>query len=267
MIYRKIIITIVPAMILSGSCMVSCSGRDNGQTEEQITIGSDDDTTIIGDSTWSSVEGNLTMKQVSTFPNKVILTGLDDHRLVSIYKSRPESETPGSKKQSWYSGDSDEGEDENIRHFMPGIDILFGYNLLNIAHYDLKSEKTNFLFSHPVLVKTLYYPSFYQDSIDKEPINRNYFLVSVYDEDTNNDSLINKMDLRRFYQFDAGCSVRTQLIPPDYSAIRSQYDAGNDIMYVFAGHDENKNGTHEKPEPVRIFWFSLKTPGVAKLLY
>lgn len=87
MIYRKIIITIVPAMILLGSCMVSCSGRDNGQTEEQITIGSDDDTTIIGDSTWSSVEGNLTMKQVSTFPNKVILTGLDDHRLVSIYKS------------------------------------------------------------------------------------------------------------------------------------------------------------------------------------
>lgn len=53
----------------------------------------------------------------------------------------PESETPGSKKQSWYSGDSDEGEDENIRHFMPGIDILFGYNLLNIAHYDLKFRK------------------------------------------------------------------------------------------------------------------------------
>lgn len=266
MISRKISIVLIPALILSGTCLVSCSGRGDKQAEEQIAVGSDN-APAMSDTIWSSVEGNLTMKQVSTFPNKVILTGLDDHRLVSIYKSRPAADAPEKAKRSWYSSDSDEGEDEFKVHFMPGIDILFGFNLLNIAHYDLKSEKTNFLFSHPVLVKTLYYPSFYQDSIDKEPINRNFFLVSVYDEDTNKDSLINKMDLRRFYQFDAGCSVRTQLIPPDYSAIRSQYDAGNDIMYIFAGHDENKNGTHEKPEPVNVFWFSLKSPDVAKLLY
>jgi hypothetical protein len=150
---------------------------------------------------------------------------------------------------------------------MPGIDILFGYNLLNIAHYDLKQEKGNFLFNHPVLVKTFYYPSFEQDSIDKQPINRNFYLVSVYDEDTNKDTLINKNDLRRFYLFDSSCIVKTQIIPTNYSVIRSQYDSKNDIMYIFARLDENKNGTQDKSEPVNVFWFSLKAPSKAKRLY
>jgi hypothetical protein len=233
-------------------------------SEEQITISSSDETSESTDTLLNSVTGNVTMKQISTFPNKVILTGMNEHRLVSIYKSKPLDEDR-SRLGSWKS--YDQSDDEANIHFMPGIDILFGYNLLNIAHYDLTLEKGNFLFNHPVLIKTLYYPSFSEDSVDKKPINRNYYLVSVYDEDTNKDTLINKKDLRRFYHFDATGGVKIQIIPPNYSVIRSQYDSKNDLMYIFASLDENKNGTQEKTESIHIFWFSLKKPEKAKLLY
>lgn len=263
MINKLVILTI----LIATSCLISCKKKRDKQSEEQISISSTADQSSNNDSLLNSVSGNVTMKQISTFPNKVILTGLNDHRLVSIYKSRTTTSSTGNLKRSSYSYDSDESGDESSEHFMPGIDILFGYNLLNIAHYDLKLETGNFLFNHPVLVKTLYFPSFTQDSLDNQPINRNYYLVSVYDEDTNKDSLINKRDLRRFYHFDASCKMKKQLLPAAYSVVRSQYDSKNDIMYIFARHDENQNGTEDKSESVHIFWFSLKTPDTAKLLY
>lgn len=257
----------ISTILLVTSCLISCNKKGVKQSEEQIAISSSTDQSNSNDSLLNSISGNVTMKQISTFPNKVILTGLDDHRLVSIYKSKATIASTENSSSSSYSYDSDESGDESNEHFMPGIAILFGYNLLNIAHYDLKSEKGNFLFSHPVLVKTLYYPSFTQDSLNNQPINRNYYLVSVYDEDTNKDSLINKKDLRRFYHFDATGNIKKHLIPLDYSVVRSQYDSKNDLMYIFARQDENKNGTQDKTEPIHIFWFSLKTPDTAKLLY
>lgn len=248
-------------------CLVSCRKKSSKQTEEQIALTPGTVETPQDDSLLNSVSGNVTMKQIATFPNKVILTGLADHRLVSIYKSNQVMNSADNQHSSNYYDDGDESGDESTEHFMPGIDILFGYNLLNIAHYDLKLEKGNFLFNHPVLVKTVYFPSFLPDSMNNEPINRNYYLVSVYDEDTNKDSLINKKDLRRFYHFDATGQVRKQLLPPDYAVVRSQYDSKNDLMYIFAKHDDNKNGTPDKTEPIHVFWFSLQTPGTAKQLY
>ena len=264
---KKILIGLIITIVLLGSWyLLKRSFRDDMKGEEQISIGSTHsiDSSEPTDSVLNSVTGNVTMKQIATFPNKVILTGLDDQRLASIYKSKSTSDNSSNSSLEYYS---EESEDEANLHFMPGIDILFGYNLLNIAHYDLKTEKVNYLFSHPVLIKTLYYPSYYQDSLYNKPITRNFYLVSAYDEDTNKDTLINKKDLRHFYHFDAKTCLRTQLIPKDYSVIRSQYDSKNDIMYIFASHDENRNGTTDKPDPVHIFWISLKTPDKAKLLY
>jgi hypothetical protein len=264
---KKILIGLIITIVLLGTWyFLKRSFGEDKKGEEQISIGSTTsmDSSEPTDSVLNSVTGNVTMKQIATFPNKVILTGLDDQRLVSIYKSKSTSDNGSSSSLEYYS---EESEDEANLHFMPGIDILFGYNLLNIAHYDLKTEKVNYLFSHPVLIKTLYYPSYYQDSLYNKPITRNFYLVSAYDEDTNKDTLINKKDLRHFYHFDAKTCQRTQLVPKDYSVIRSQYDYSNDIMYVFASHDENKNGTQDKVEPVHIFWISLKTPDKAKLLY
>jgi len=239
--------------------LVSCHAKKDEQAEEQIRTTSSSSNGM--DSVVNSIKGNVSLNQIPTLPNSVLLTGLTDHRLVTVYKSRVDENLKKWNKQ--YDGNESSGRE----HFMPGMDILYGYNLLNIGHYDLKSEKLNFLFDHPALIKTLYYPSFVQDSLDKKPINRNYYLISVYDKDTNKDTLINRYDLRRFYLFDASASVKTQLIPDDYSALRSQYDSKNDVMYIFAIQDTNKNGTGEINEPIHIFWMSLKNPGVAKRLY
>lgn len=260
-IFFKILLT----SLITISIITSCGPKKTESKEEQIALDSSDPRTT-PDSILNSVQGNSSFAQVATRPTSVILTGMADHRLVTIYKSKADVVMSGGDVQYW-SGDYDGDESEKEEHFMPGIDILYGYNLLSIAHYDLKTEKLNYLFKQPALIKTLYYPSFEQDSLDKKPINRNYYIVSVYDEDTNKDTLINKKDLRKFYHFDSTSTVKTQLVPSDYSVIRSQYDSQNDVMYIFAKHDENKNGVGDKKEPVHIFWFSLKAPAKAKRLY
>ena len=239
----------------------ACSGRKGEQKEEQIPIS---EPSNFNDSSNSILE-NISMSKIPTVPNAVILTGLINHRLVTVYKSKIPVEATRNNYKYGYSGYR--GESEKEEHYMPGIDVLYGYNLLNIAHYDLKTEKLNFLFDRAALIKTLYYPSFIQDSIAMKPINRDYFLVSAYDEDTNKDTLINKKDLRKFYHFNADCSVKTQLIPANYSVLRSQYDSQKDLMYLFAAFDENSNGTRDPKEPIHIFWINLKSPVEAKRLY
>lgn len=245
--------------------LTSCKPR-KVQKEEQISIHTDAPS---GDSVLNSIEGNVSFTQIPTSPNSVLLTGLADHRLVTIYKSKKNKDVQPDESYSYSknSYDYDGNETGHEEHFMPGLDILYGYFLLNIAHYDMKTGKLNFLLNHPALIKTLYYPSFEQDSLNKKPINRNFYLMSVYDEDTNKDTLINRKDLRRFYYFDAGGSIKIQLVPADYSVFRSQYDSGNDAMYLFAKQDTNKNGTGDPKEPVHIFWINLKDPTHAKRLY
>lgn len=243
----------------------SCSSKHDAK-EEQISIRDQVKMDLTDSTSMNSIKGNLSLKEISTIPINVILTGLNEHRLVTVYRSRVEPE----KKETYSSYDKnydESSEGETHEHFMPGIDLVYGYNLLNIAHYNLATEKLNFLFDHPVLVKSLYYPSFVQDSINKRPINRNYYLVSVYDADTNADTLINKKDLRRLYYYNINCSEKVQLIPPAYSVVRSKYDPMNDVVYIFARQDENNNGKIENEEPLHIFWFSLKQPAEAKRLY
>jgi hypothetical protein len=255
--------------ILAGSTLVfllaHCTHKKEERKDEQIRVDpsayADDK-----DSLLNSIAGNAPFNQLATSPNAVIMTGMPAHRLVTVYKLSRKGSTAGGNYR-YYKSAYDEDEGEGFEHFMPGIDILYGYNLMNIAHYDLNDEKLNFLFDHPALIKTLYYPSFVQDSLDKKPINRDYYLVSVYDEDTNRDTLINRKDLRRFYHFDATSRIKTQLVPANYSVVRSQYDPRNDVMYLFASQDANKNGTRDQKDPVHIFWISLKAPASAKRLY
>lgn len=259
---------VLPGFLCLGIALLvgSCSKEEKKMKEEQIVAPDLAEASPGPDSMLNSVQGNRPLSQIPSTPNAVILTGMPGHRLVTVYKDKPSKNASGDR--SWfYKGAYDEDVSSQEEHFMPGIDILYGYHLLNIAHYDLSTSKLNFMFTHSALIKTLYYPSVEQDSLNKKPVNRNYYLVSVYDEDTNKDTLINRKDLRRFYLFDSSATVRTQLIPPDYSVIRSQYDAQNDVMYLYASFDANKNGTRDKGEPVCIFWFSLASPQKAKRLY
>jgi hypothetical protein len=262
-------------LLITATCLVicffsSCSGEKKESGEEQISAESpfreSSDTRETPDSTINSIEGNVSLSQIGAIPHHVILTGLQEHRLVSVYKSKKDIPADNSYRKDIY--DENDGADEDrITHFMPGIDILYGFNLLNVAHYGFQTEKLNYLFPHPVLVKSLYYPSYEQDSLNGRPVNRNYYLVSVYDGDSNKDTLINKKDLRRLYHFNTDCSVRTLLVPADHSVIRSEYDPGNDVMYIYAVQDTNKNGSADKKEPMHIFWISLKEPVKAKRLY
>lgn len=269
----KVIATSSPFLLsmLVLALLQGCSTRKREAKEEQIRVESSAETKP--DSTpVNSIQGNMALGQIPTIPNEVLLTGLDEHRLVTIYKDRraiAKKNASSDDGDSFYgnrSYDYDYGSDRE-EHYMPGLDLLYGFNLLNVAHYDLKAEKLNLLFEQPVLVKSLYYPSFIQDSLYKKPITRNYYLLSVYDADTNQDTLINRMDLRRFYYFDAAATQKIQLLPADYSAVRSQYDPKNDVMYIFARQDTNHDGTTKPKEPLHIFWISLKAPQVAKRLY
>lgn len=243
--------------------------ENNKRTEykdEQINISED----ASKDTSINSIDGTLSLNNILSKPNNVILTGLPAHRLVTIYRKdhfNSSDDVTNSSSRYYTEYDENGNETEIAEYYVPGIQILYGYNLLNIAHYDISTRKLSYFFSKPALVKTVYYPSFTQDSINKIPVIRNYYLVSVYDEDTNKDKLINRRDLRNFYYYDLDCSKKIRLLPPHYSALRSQYDSQNDILYLFAKNDSNHNGSIEKDEPLKIFWLDLKSPLQAFPLY
>lgn len=132
--------------------------------------------------------------------------------------------------------------------------------MVNISHYNVQENKQKNLFEKPVLVKTLYYPSFSKDTLNNNPVSRNYIMVSVYNEDTNKDGFINLKDLRRFFLFNINGEKQMALIPENYSVIKSEYDPDNDFMYVFAKMDANNNGQQEEDEPIHIYWIDLKDP-------
>jgi len=244
----------------------SCSDKKEESKEEQIQLSPNEPSVEIEMDSVNSIQKNDSFFKLTTHPNSVILTGLSHQRLISIYKTKLKKDT---EERTFTSYSSYDHEDENgsIQHFMPGLDILYGYNLLNIGHYNIKTEKLSLLFKEAVLIKTVYYPSFEQDSLNKQPINRQYYLVSAYDQDTNGDSLINKHDLRRFYHVDENNQKRTPLIPVNYSVSKSQYDPQNDFMYVYATEDSNKNGKIDKKEPTHIFYVNLKNPLDTKRMY
>ena len=256
--------TIQLLIFITFSCLLfSCSSRDNqkvkGISLDQATQNSED-------------SNSKDKKPLISRPSNVLLTGHADHRLITVYKVNFDS-----KRGKHYIGSNyfhrsysyDYYDDTNPMHlhFMPGIEALYGFNLINIAHYNVETKERKNLFENPVFINTLYYPSLRQDSLNNEPITRDYYLVSVYDEDTNKDSLINQKDLRRFYHFNLNGLQRTNLISSDYSVLSSEYDSQNDLMFIFARLDQNANGKREEEEPIHVFWVDLKEPKIAERLY
>ena len=239
--------------------IVSCKQKTE-EKEEQLTF---------SEYQQDAPKGLSSHLPLTTSSNSILLTGIDHIRLIPIYKIDPKANRDLQYEYSttyydsrYYGYESD--REENFKYFMPGIDIIYGYNMINMAHYDLTNDKLTYFFDHPVLIRTLYFPGTRKDSLYHEPIQRDYFMVSVYDEDTNRDSLINTRDMRRMYHIDQLNMQKTALLPPEYSAIRSTYDYKNDMMYIYARYDENKNGIPEKQEPVAIFRIGLKEPAIAR---
>ncbi len=203
--------------------------------------------------------------KIDTRPSNVLLTGVPNVRLTTIYKvnvNNKDNSTFIGSNTFHYRNEEAEGEKGNNwnNNLMPGIEAVYGYNMVNISHFDIKENKQKAFFEKPVLLRTLYYPTFSKDTLNFKPVNRNYFLVSVYNDDTNKDGFINQKDLRRLYLFDINGVKQKALIPENYSVFKSEYDPENDFMFVFAQLDSNNNGRQDGEEPIHIFWINLKDP-------
>jgi hypothetical protein len=199
-----------------------------------------------------------------TQPRNVLLTFNPEHRLTPIYKVNYDKKTkkPFTGSNAYHMDWDDDYEEGNNwnQNFMPGFEAIYGYNFVNVSHYNNVTKTENKLFEKPVLIKTLYYPANSKDTLNYEPVNRGFYMVSVYDQDSNKDGFINGKDLRRLYHFDINGLNKKTLIPKEYSVMSSEYDSANDYMYIFARKDTNQNGQMESNEPMDIFWIDLKNP-------
>jgi hypothetical protein len=251
--YRKIALAIFVVSILT-----SCS--NNELKEKGFLVNQSQDTA----NQEEEIEGiSKDSIKFETQPSNVLFTGISYVRLATIYrvnvKKNDGTTFIGSNSYLYNDNELSQGNNWN-ENFMPGLEGVRGYNFVNISHYDIQTNKKKLFFNKPVLIKTLYYPASSKDTLNNKPINRNYFLVSVYNDDTNKDGFISEKDLRRFYLFNSNGDKQSQLIPEHYSVFKSEYDSDNDFMFVFARLDQNKNGQMESNEPVHIFWIDLKDP-------
>lgn len=219
-------------------------------------------------------ENDLNSKalKIEMRPSNVLLTGIQNVRITPIYKVNTNKEDNstfiGSTSFHYTYDDFGESVGNNWNdNLMPGFSAAYGYNMMNVSHYDINSAKQRNFFEKPVLIRTVYYPTFSKDTLNANPITRDYFMVTVYNEDTNNDGFINLKDLRRMYLFNLKGEKLKALIPENYSVFKSEYDPENDFMYVFAYLDKNKNGQTSPNEPTHIFWIDLKNPTRSGRMY
>ncbi|MDL2262852.1 hypothetical protein LJC11_05060 [Bacteroidales bacterium OttesenSCG-928-I21] len=233
------------------SFFISCSrGRKLEEKGFQVVVSNEE----------NRVEGidNDSLK-FETRPGSVLLTNNSNIRLTTVFKvnfdKRNKTTFIGSNDFHYNYSDHAHTNGNNWNYnFMPGIEAVYGYNMVNISHYNIKENTQKTLFEKPVLIKTLYYPAYSKDTLNHQPVSRDFFMVSVYNEDTDKDGFINMKDLRRLYLFDIEGNNKTPLVPENYSVLKSEYDSQNDFMYIFAQLDENKNGRRDEGEQIHIFW-------------
>lgn len=249
------IFTALLAILLS---FVACS--NNNLEEKGFAVSPEEEGNA------GTIENNVTQDTgaFETKPSNILLTGMPQYRLATIYKVNYDKDNKpfiGSNSyHSTYSSISYADGNQWNNNYLPGFEVLSGYNMVNIGHYNIETSAQKNFFEKPVLVKTLYFPSFSNDTLNYQPVSRNFYMLSVYDEDTNKDGKISMKDLRRFYYFDKEAENKTALVPENYSVYKSEYDPANDYFYLFAYLDENKNGQHDQSEPTHIYWIDLKNP-------
>ena len=199
-----------------------------------------------------------------TRPRTVLVTGLPQFRLIPIMKLNWDEDRKGTffggieYRSTW---DEDKiGWNVWNSHIVPGYDAACGYNIVNVSHFDTQSATKRNLFETPVLVKTIYFPTLDRDTLNGQPIRRDCYMVSVFDEDTNKDGFVNQNDLRRFYHYTLPGLTRTPLVPADQGVVSSEYDSGADFMYVFTRKDLNKNGIIDGADEWHVHWIDMKNP-------
>ncbi len=257
---KRNIIIIITVVLIAITIFVLKSCEKNKLEEKGFAINTEPTMSIEED----RIEGiSKDSIKFETRPSNVLMTGISNVRLTTVYKvniNKKDGTTfIGANNYLFNETELEKGNNWN-GNFMPGLEGIYGYNLVNISLYDIKTNKKKDFFDKPVLIKTLYYPAVSRDTLNNKIVKRNFILVSVYNEDTNKDGFINQKDLRRFYMFNSNGERQNQLVPENYSVFKSEYDADNDFMFVFARLDKNTNGQIEDNEPINIFWVDLKDP-------
>jgi hypothetical protein len=245
-------------ILCAATCLISVANCTNVKLEEKGFAVSTSTTET------QNIEGiSKDSTNFYTQPRSIVRIADANIRLATIYKVNVNKDNGssfvGSDDYVYSQQPVPQGDNWND-NAMPGLSGVRGYNLCNVAHYNIKNNTRKYFFERPVLIKTLYYPAISKDTLNGAPIKRSYFLVSLYDDDTNKDGLLNAKDLRRFYLYNIDADKQKQLIPPDYSVFKSEYDPDNDFMFVFARLDKNKNGQIDDLEPASIFWINLNDP-------
>ena len=205
-------------------------------------------------------------------PGGVLLTVLSDIRLTPVYKVNfsDDDETPytGSTEFHFKYDEEDPDNHQNWNgHLFPGFEAVYGFNMVNVSHYDFATKSTKNLFPQNVLVGTLYYPAFTKDTVNGALVERKFMMVSAYTADTNKDGFINLKDLRSMYLFNMQGEMQNRVVPEGYSVYKSEYDQANDCMYIHAQFDENKNGMRDPSEPTHVFWINLNNPAGTGRVY
>jgi hypothetical protein len=231
--------------------------------EKGFQVSNTSDSTSEEDSEQSNGLSRDSLK-IDTQPSDVLLTSTPNVRLTTVYKvniNKKDNSTFIGSNNFHYRYEEEISKGNNWHnHLIPGFEAAYGYNMVNISHYDIKENKQKKFFEKPVLIRTIFYPTFEKDTLNSKPVNRTYFMVSAYNEDTNKDGFINLKDLRRLYLFNINGEIQKALIPKNYSVFKSEYDSDNDFMFVFAQLDNNNNGRKDDGEPIHIFWIDLKDP-------
>ncbi len=245
-------------LLLLVTLLASCSDS------ETITKGFpiDPESSESEDATISGLKGDAA--QLESRPGKVLLTAFPNLRVVAEFKvNYTKDSVPyiGSNEYhySYHDHEENSGNDWH-HHFMPGFDLVYGFNMINMWVTDTSGNQQRRVFSKPTLIKNIYLPSLLSDTLNFQAVKRNYYFVSAYSRDTNKDGYIDLKDLRNLYLISLDGTQIKALLPDDYGVIGSRYDRILDRMYVYTHRDSNGDGQRNAKELISIYWIDLKNP-------
>lgn len=182
-------------------------------------------------------------------------TGRSQH---GSYRRDYSEEYEGS---SYYNGyDPYDGASQRYHNYHPGFDVIMGGLKRNLMLLFPTDTAARAVFSRQVLIKNVYIPSQLPDTVNGVPVRRNFILCSVFDTDTNADTLLDHRDLRRLYAVPVAGGPPVNLLPPDYSVQSSAYSPANDVLFYFARQDRNQNGEPDVEDPIAVFRLDPRTP-------
>lgn len=245
--------------------LVSCNNRDKLKDKGfQVEFDNNSETSTNSN---NIISDSLEFKTKSV---DVLLTGNSNIRISPLYKinySEKYKEFFTGSNDFHYNYDDMQEKGNHWESLIPGFEAVYGYNMVNMYHFNHTKNSGHNFFTKPVLIKTCYYPTFNKDSLYFKPVQRNFYMISAYDEDTNKDKFINMKDLRRFYLFDENGENQEAIVPKNYSVTGAKYDSANDYLYINASQDVNNNGKIDKKEPFSVFYLDLKDPTKKGLFY